>query len=87
MCGKLTSHKILSADTSRIEDSETIGLLIFSISLLIGFPLWMQLQQKRGRPPLIPNHIWNNWSFTSVCLMILLANAVVNCMELFCSLL
>jgi MFS family permease len=46
----------------------------------------MKYQVKHNRPALIPNHLWTNLPFTSVCLMILLCNAVINCLELFCSL-
>ncbi|PPJ56841.1 hypothetical protein CBER1_11056 [Cercospora berteroae] len=77
---------MLSAETAHIKEASNIALLVVSLLLLPAFAMWMEFQVKRGRPALIPNQLWKNIPFTSVCLMILLCNAVVNCMELYSSL-
>ncbi|KAI5367302.1 Putative major facilitator superfamily, MFS transporter superfamily [Septoria linicola] len=77
---------MLSADTAHITTPSNIALLTLSLLLLPVFAIWMHFQMKRGKPALIPNNLWTNLPFTSVCLMILLCDAVLNCMELFGSL-
>ncbi len=64
-----------------------IVLLILSVVLFVAFVWWMDYQVKRNRPALIPNALWRNSTFTSMCVMILFASAVSNSMELFSSLL
>ncbi|PIG89635.1 MFS transporter [Aspergillus arachidicola] len=41
---------------------------------------------KRNKVALIPNSLWRNTSFSSVCATVALSNAVLNSMELFASL-
>lgn len=77
---------MLSADTQHIKTASNIDLLATSLLLLPAFAGWMHFQVKRDKPALIPNHLWTKLPFTSVCLMILLCNATINCMELFTSL-
>ncbi|TKA74600.1 hypothetical protein B0A55_05432 [Friedmanniomyces simplex] len=76
----------LSADINNIRAASNISLLCTSIALIPSFVLWMRHQEKRSKPALIPNKIWKNLAFSCVCVMVLLANAVANCMELFSSL-
>jgi hypothetical protein len=47
----------------------------------------MNYQVKHDRPALIPNSFWRDFSFTSICIMILFNTAVTNGMEVFVSLL
>jgi hypothetical protein len=77
----------MSVDTANIRKAPNIVLLALSLILAITFPVWMRYREKRRKPALIPNSLWKNSSFTSVCLMALLSNAVVSCMGLFSSLL
>ena len=76
----------LSADVENIKKATNIVLLVLSLSLVPAFIAWMHRQEKTGKPALIPNSIWKKKAFTSICIMVLLSNAVVNCMELFSSL-
>ncbi|EXJ86773.1 hypothetical protein A1O3_03727 [Capronia epimyces CBS 606.96] len=76
----------LSADTANIKKAVNIVLLIFSVVLALAFPAWMRFRERQQKPALMPNSLWKNKSFTSVCLMALISNAVVTCMGLFCSL-
>lgn len=70
-----------------IRKPDTIVMISLSAVLLPAFALWMQRQVKKGRPALIPNALWRNPSFSAVTAMIALSFAVLNALELFCSLL
>jgi len=66
--------------------AQNATLMAVSLILLIFFPLWMRWQVKNGRPALIPNKIWRNASFTSVCLSVFLCWASLNGIEYFTTL-
>ncbi|PVI02288.1 MFS general substrate transporter [Periconia macrospinosa] len=76
----------LSANINNIHKASSIVLLIItglSIPLFVG---WMHHQVKNNRTALIPNSLWRSHVFTSCCVMVLLTNALTNCMELYSSL-
>ncbi|RAL02509.1 putative MFS transporter [Aspergillus ibericus CBS 121593] len=77
---------ILSADTSRIKTAESIIILCLAAVALLSFVAWVHYQSKRNKPALIPNALWRNTSFTSICATVALSNGVLNSMELFASL-
>ncbi|KAB5555091.1 major facilitator superfamily domain-containing protein [Coniochaeta sp. 2T2.1] len=77
---------MLSSDIQEIHKPTNIVLLTLSLSLIPAFIYWMHRQESLSKPALIPNSIWRKLAFTSVSIMILLSTAVMNCMELFCSL-
>jgi putative exporter of polyketide antibiotics len=77
----------LSSDINDIHKPSSIVLLVisgFSIPLFVG---WMHYQTKNNRTALIPNALWRSHVFTSCCILVLLTNALTNCMELYSSLL
>ncbi|KAH8819328.1 major facilitator superfamily domain-containing protein [Xylogone sp. PMI_703] len=76
----------LANNASNIRDPGNIAILVVSVALVPGFIFWEHSQQKQQRPVLIPNSLWKNRVFTSICLMIIFSNAVTNAMEVFCSL-
>lgn len=78
---------MLSSDIKNIRQASNISLLVLSAASVPAFVWWMYFQVKRNRPALIPNTLWRNSGFTSVCVMVLFASAVSNSMELFSSLL
>ena len=78
---------MLSSDINRIRRASNIVLLIFSIALAPTFAFWMNRREKLKKPALIPNSIWRNSAFTSICLMVLIVYGVQNSIELFSSLL
>ncbi len=78
---------MLSSDIHNIRRASNISLLVLSAALVPAFIWWMNYQVKNNRPALIPNSLWRNSSFTSICVMILFTSAVSNSMELFSSLL
>ena len=79
--------RTLSADVDNIKTAKTIALLIIGLATVPTFVCWMNHQVKHKRPALIPNSFWCDFSFTSICIMILFNTAVTNGMEVFASLL
>lgn len=82
----LTSDSVLSADLSTIRSARTASLLAVSLVLIGCFPVWMHFQTRANRPALIPNRLWKNIPFSSICIMVALSNGVMNSNELFSSL-
>ncbi|KAL8396463.1 hypothetical protein RB594_008798 [Gaeumannomyces avenae] len=77
---------ILSADLQTIRSATTISLLILSLALLASFPFWMGRRERAGRPALVPNSLWGNVPFTTICVLVAISWGTVNSMELFSSL-
>ncbi|KAK7408825.1 hypothetical protein QQX98_009011 [Neonectria punicea] len=77
---------ILSADVTRVNEPLSIIILSFSPVILLAFIGWMHHRVQKGRPALIPNSLWKNATFSGICATIALSSAVINPMELFCSL-
>jgi hypothetical protein len=78
---------VVTGDASSIRKGSNIALLCLAIALLPVFLFWMNRQEKLGRPALIPNSLWRNSAFTSICLMVLISWAVLNGTETILSLL
>ncbi|KAH7170002.1 putative MFS transporter [Dactylonectria macrodidyma] len=77
---------VLSADVTRIKEPFSIVLLALSPVALLCFIGWVHHRVQKERPALIPNSLWKNATFSSICATIALSFAVLNSMELFCSL-
>jgi MFS family permease len=75
-----------SSSYRRLEEPQIITLLSLSLVLIGSFPWWMNYQVRRGKPALIPNKVWRNWAFTSVCLAIFLCYAAMTAIEYFTTL-
>lgn len=69
-----------------IREPQSIALLVVSLLLLAAFPVWMDFQTKRQRPTLIPNAIWRNSAFTSICVSVFFCWASLNGIEYFTTL-
>ncbi|KAK3358400.1 integral membrane protein [Lasiosphaeria ovina] len=65
---------------------ENVVLLVGAVGLLGTFPWWMGRQERRGRPALIPNRLWRNAAFTSVCVSVFFCWAALNGIEYFSTL-
>ncbi|TVY44430.1 Drug resistance protein [Lachnellula occidentalis] len=76
----------LSDSIDNIRHPVNIVLLVGSVALILAFILWQGRRERLSLPALVPNSLWRNTVFTSVCLTVLLSNAVANSMETFCSL-
>ncbi|KAJ5747005.1 uncharacterized protein N7511_008701 [Penicillium nucicola] len=71
---------------SNIGTPENIALLCVAGIMIPAFWIWMNWREKNGKPALIPNSLWKNTAFASVCVMVLLSWAVLNGMETILSL-
>ncbi|KAK9435728.1 puromycin resistance protein pur8 [Metarhizium brunneum] len=58
----------ITTSYASIKGPRTIACLAVSVILLVMFPMWMNYQTNRGRPALIPNSLWKNAPFTTICL-------------------
>lgn len=75
-----------SSSYKRLNYAPNIVVLSISLALLIAFPFWMDFQAKKNRPALIPNKLWRNASFTSVCIAVFLCWASLTGIEYFTTL-
>ncbi|KAI8671848.1 MFS domain-containing protein [Fusarium keratoplasticum] len=82
----LSSLNFLSADVETIRQPGSIAMLCLSTIAFLAFVGWVHRQDEAKKPALIPNSIWKNATFFSICVTIALSFAVLNSMELFCSL-
>ncbi|KAF9877853.1 hypothetical protein CkaCkLH20_04429 [Colletotrichum karsti] len=76
----------LSSDIHNIRKPSSIALLVVAGCAVPSFIGWMHRRVKEKRTALIPNSIWRSHVFTSCCVMVILTNALANCMELYSSL-
>ncbi|KAH1437703.1 hypothetical protein KXX54_009624 [Aspergillus fumigatus] len=77
---------LLAADPSRIKSADSIVILCLAALALPSFIGWVHYQVKRNKPALIPNALWKNIAFSSICATLAISTTVVNSMELFASL-
>ncbi|KAI3570814.1 major facilitator superfamily domain-containing protein [Fusarium oxysporum f. sp. albedinis] len=65
-----------------------LALVPLSLSMVATalFVYWMHSRVKRNRVALIPNGLWKNLSFTSICITVALSFAVLNSLDLVTSL-
>ncbi|KAK1756632.1 major facilitator superfamily domain-containing protein [Echria macrotheca] len=72
---------------SAIRTPGIVAMLVLSLGVLMpAFGVWMHVAQRKGYPALIPNRLWKQPAFVGVCVMVLLSYAVMQTMELFCTL-
>lgn len=78
---------MITSDIAFVRKPVNATLLSFSLALVPAFVFWVGRQEGLQKPALVPNSIWKNKAFTTICLMVLLSFAVIQSMELFVSLL
>lgn len=66
--------------------AQNAALLGVSLALIVAFPFWMHFRTKNGRSALIPNKLWRNAAFTSVCTSVFFCWAALNGIEYFTTL-
>jgi MFS family permease len=77
---------MISANSNNIRKPASIVMLVVSFALMVAFPFWMKFQERKGRPALVPNYLWKNLPFSSICALTVLIWGFSNGMELFSSL-
>lgn len=55
-----------------IKSATSICLLIASFALILSFVYWVGRQERQYRPTLIPNSLWSNKAFSSICISVIL---------------
>jgi hypothetical protein len=63
-----------------------IVLFVIALSLLPIFVVWVEWQERNGRPALIPNSLWKNTLFTATCIIVFFTWAEFNALQYFTSL-
>ncbi|KAF2424447.1 integral membrane protein [Tothia fuscella] len=71
----------LTGNTSDIHEPRIIALLATGLALIPAFILWVGRQERLGRPALIPNSLWRNTVFTSICVNVFLTWGAFNALE------
>ncbi|KAJ5091197.1 hypothetical protein NUU61_006067 [Penicillium alfredii] len=77
---------VITDNPANIHQAKNIALLCAAAAMIPAFWGWMNWREKNGKPALIPNSLWRNTAFASICVMVLLAWAVLNGMETILSL-
>ncbi|KAL7941400.1 MFS general substrate transporter [Trichoderma barbatum] len=78
---------VSGSDASRrIREPANLVMLCAAVALLPAFAVWMNRQTRKGRPALIPNEMWKNLPFTTVCITVFLIWGSLNASEQFTAL-
>lgn len=75
--------RIVTGETSHIREPVNIALLCIALALVPAFIVWVGRQERLGRPAIIPNSLWRNKAFTSICIMVFLVWGGFNAVETF----
>ena len=80
---------VLAMTTSsyhRLSDVQNIVLLAISVLGLLAFPFYMNYRERRRKPAIIPNRLWRNAPFTSICIAVFFCWAAFNAFQYFSTL-
>ncbi|OLN81928.1 putative MFS-type transporter C1683.03c-like protein 2 [Colletotrichum chlorophyti] len=72
---------VLTESLSDIKKPENIALLVISAVLIAAFIAWVERQERLRRPAIIPNSLWKNKSFTSICISVFMVWGAFNATE------
>ncbi|EME81200.1 uncharacterized protein MYCFIDRAFT_4807, partial [Pseudocercospora fijiensis CIRAD86] len=59
----------------------SIAMLSLAFGLIPAFVLWFGRQERLGRPAIIPNSLWRNKIFTTICVAVFLTWGTFNSVE------
>ncbi|KAJ5378643.1 hypothetical protein N7509_011762 [Penicillium cosmopolitanum] len=76
----------ITDNPSNIRHPDNIALLCISGAMIPAFWYWMRWREESGKSALIPNSLWKNTAFASICVMVLFSWAVLNGIETILSL-
>jgi predicted MFS family arabinose efflux permease len=71
----------IAGSRSSIRQPSSIVLLTLAILLIPAFILWVGRQEKLGRPAIIPNSLWRNRVFTTICIAVFFTWGSFNALE------
>jgi hypothetical protein len=72
---------MITISYSSISDAQNIALLVISAALLPAFSFWVGRQERRGKAALIPNSLWRNIPFLSICVSMFFTWAAFNAFQ------
>ncbi len=72
---------VLTGNVSSIKSPTNIACLSIAVALIPAFVFWVGRQEKLDRPAIIPNSLWRNKVFTSICIDVFLAWGAFNATE------
>ena len=78
---------VISKDVNGIREPDVVVFLCLGALSLPLFIYWVHRQVRLGKPALIPNSIWRDTSFSTICAAVAISYGVLVCLELFASLL
>jgi len=71
----------IAGSRSSISQPSSIVLLTSAILLIPAFIYWVGRQEKLGRPAIIPNSLWRNRTFTTICVAVFFTWGSFNALE------
>ncbi|KAL8953460.1 MAG: hypothetical protein Q9222_000664 [Ikaeria aurantiellina] len=71
----------VTTGTARIREPRNIAMLTLGFSFLFGFVGWMHKREKEQKAALIPNSLWKDKVFTSICISVFLVWGSFNAVE------
>ncbi|EAS32112.3 MFS transporter [Coccidioides immitis RS] len=77
---------VLTEDISNLYQVKQIVLILIAMILIPVFVFWMDFQETRGKPVLIPNSLWSNTAFVAISMVVFMTWGVLQGSELFLSL-
>ncbi|KAF2134395.1 MFS general substrate transporter [Dothidotthia symphoricarpi CBS 119687] len=77
---------LISEETAKIKEAQTIALLTIAVALIPSFVFWVGRQEKLGRPAIIPNSLWRNRIFSVICVGVFITWGVFNALESYLTL-
>ncbi|KAF2730080.1 MFS general substrate transporter [Polyplosphaeria fusca] len=80
------SFAAITGSTSDITQPTTLCMLIVSVLLIPVFIFWVGRQERLGRPAIIPNSLWRNRIFTTICIGVFAIWGIFNAIESFLTL-
>lgn len=71
----------ITGSTADIKQPSSIALLAVAIALVPAFIFWVGRQERLGKPAIIPNSLWRNEIFTTICIAVFLTWGSFNALE------
>ncbi len=71
----------ITGSTADIRQPSTIASLTTAIALIPVFILWVGRQERLGKPAIIPNSLWRNRTFTTICIAVFFTWGSFNALE------
>lgn len=76
-----TPTSAITSTTTSIHAPTNIAILSLAVALIPAFVFWVGRRERLGLPALIPNSLWRNKVFTTICLCVFLTWGSFNCLE------